>query len=84
MALSLWALWSSGVRSPGAIVGLASLSGVFGGLMIGSWQAFVSESCPAALLNEVTLNSAQFNAARAFGPAIGGIVLATLGRDGAS
>jgi MFS family permease len=80
VALSLWALWSSGVRSPGAIVGLASLSGVFGGLMIGSWQAFVSELVPReALLNAVTLNSAQFNAARAFGPAIGGIVLATLG-----
>ena len=80
VALSLWGLWTSGVRSPGAIVALASLSGVFGGLMIGSWQAFVSELVPReALLNAVTLNSAQFNAARAFGPAIGGIVLATLG-----
>lgn len=80
VALSLWALWSSGVRSPGMIVALASLSGVFGGLMIGSWQAFVSELVPRqALLNAVTLNSAQFNAARAFGPAIGGIVIATLG-----
>jgi MFS family permease len=48
--------------------------------MIGSWQAFVSELVPReALLNAVTLNSAQFNAARAFGPAIGGIVLAVLG-----
>ena len=80
VALSLWAVWSAGVRSPGVIVALASLSGVFGGLMIGSWQAFVSELVPReALLNAVTLNSAQFNAARAFGPAIGGIVLATLG-----
>lgn len=80
VALGLWGLWSAGVRSPGAIVALASLSGVFGGLMIGSWQAFVSELVPReALLNAVTLNSAQFNAARAFGPAIGGIVLALLG-----
>ena len=56
---------------------LAATSGVFAGLMIGSWQAFVSELVPReALLNAVTLNSAQFNAARAFGPAIGGIVLA--------
>jgi MFS family permease len=62
------------------IVALAALSGVFAGLMIGSWQAFVSELVPReALLNAVTLNSAQFNAARAFGPAVGGIVLATLG-----
>ena len=48
--------------------------------MIGSWQAFVSELVPReALLNAVTLNSAQFNAARAFGPAIGGVVLALVG-----
>ncbi len=80
VALALWAMWSAGGRSPGAIVALASLSGVFAGLMIGSWQAFVSELVPRdALLNAVTLNSAQFNAARAFGPAIGGVVLATLG-----
>ena len=80
VALILWAMWSAGVRSPGAIVALAALSGAFAGLMIGSWQAFVSELVPReVLLNAVTLNSAQFNAARAFGPAIGGIVLATLG-----
>ncbi len=54
MALGLWGLWSAGVRSPGAIVALASLSGVFGGLMIGSWQAFVSELVPReALLNMI-------------------------------
>ena len=80
VAVGLWGLWASGVRSPGAIVALAALGGAFGGLMIGSWQAFVSELVPrVVLLNAVTLNSAQFNAARAFGPAIGGIVLATLG-----
>jgi MFS family permease len=80
VAMAMWALWSAGVRSPGAIVALAALSGVFAGLLIGSWQAFVSELVPReALLNAVTLNSAQFNAARAFGPAIGGLVLAFLG-----
>ncbi len=80
IALGLWAYWSSGGRSPWAIVALAALSGAFSGMMIGSWQAFVSELVPReALLNAVTLNSAQFNAARAFGPALGGIVLAWLG-----
>lgn len=80
VALALWALWSAGLRSPGAIVALAALSAAFAGLMIGSWQAFVSELVPReSLLNAVTLNSAQFNAARAFGPAIGGLVLAFLG-----
>ena len=45
-----------------------------------SWQAFVTELVPKEdLLNAVTLNSAQFNAARAIGPALGGLILATLG-----
>ena len=80
VALGLCLYWSSGGRSPWAIVAMAALSGAFSGMMIGSWQAFVSELVPReALLNAVTLNSAQFNAARAFGPAIGGIVLALLG-----
>jgi MFS family permease len=80
VALLLWALWTAGVRSPWAVIAVVALSGAIAGLMIGSWQAFVSELVPREdLLNAVTLNSAQFNAARAFGPAIGGVVLATLG-----
>lgn len=80
VAFALWVAWGAGVRSPGVIVGLAAVSGIFAGLHIGSWQAFVSELVPRdTLLNAVTLNSAQFNAARAFGPAIGGIVLAWVG-----
>jgi MFS family permease len=80
LALAMSLMWSAGVRSPGAIVALSALSGVFAGLLIGSWQAFVSELVPKeALLNAVTLNSAQFNAARAFGPAIGGVILAVSG-----
>lgn len=80
VAFALWGVWAAGVRSPGAIVALAALSGVFAGLLIGSWQAFVSELVPReVLLNAVTLNSAQFSAARAFGPAIGGVVLALAG-----
>ncbi|OWY58747.1 hypothetical protein B7486_78305, partial [cyanobacterium TDX16] len=39
VALALWALWSAGLRSPGAIIALAALSAAFAGLMIGSWQA---------------------------------------------
>lgn len=80
VALGLWGYWSTGGRSPWAIVALSALSGAFSGMMIGSWQAFVSELVPReVLLNAVTLNSAQFNAARAFGPALGGVVLALLG-----
>jgi len=45
-----------------------------------SWQGFVHDLVPREdLLSAVTLNSLQFNAARAIGPAIGGVLLATLG-----
>jgi len=78
--LLLAAAWAAGVRSIAVILVLLLLSGLAGGLGIASWQAFVTELVPREhLLNAVTLNSAQFNAARAFGPAVGGIVLATLG-----
>jgi MFS family permease len=79
-ALALWAVWASGVRSLGAILALVTLSGVIAGINIPSWQSFVNDLVPRDdLLSAVTLNSLQFNAARAFGPAIAGILLATLG-----
>lgn len=79
-ATAMAVAWASGVRSPWAYVGLVAVSGSIGGINIGSWQAFVPELVPREhLLNAVTLNSAQFNAARAFGPAVGGLVLAQLG-----
>lgn len=80
LALVEAAVWAAGVRNAVVIVAIVALSGVVAGLNIASWQAFVSELVPREdLLNAVTLNSAQFNASRAFGPALGGIVLATLG-----
>lgn len=84
IAVALWALWSSGAAAPWSITALVALLGATSGIAIGSWQAFVSELVPRRLLlNAVTLNSAQFNGARAFGPALGGLVLATLGPSGA-
>ena len=80
VAVALWAVWAAGVATPGVIVTLVAVNGLIAGLNIPSWQAFVSELVPReALLNAVTLNSAQFNASRALGPALGGIVLGTLG-----
>ncbi len=79
-ALLLWIMWIAGVRNPWAIVGAVAIGGVTAGLNIPSWQAFISELVPReVLLNAVTLNSTQFNAARAFGPAVGGLVLGLLG-----
>lgn len=80
VAVLLWAVWAAGLATPGVIVALVALTGLIAGLNIPSWQAFVSELVPrSALLNAVTLNSAQFNASRALGPALGGVVLGTLG-----
>lgn len=80
LALLEAAVWAAGVRNAAVIVGIVAVSGIVAGLNIPSWQAFVSELVPREdLLNAVTLNSAQFNASRAFGPALGGLVLATLG-----
>lgn len=79
-AFALWLAWTAGVRSIVAILAIVAANGFIAGLNIPSWQAFVSELVPREhMLNAVTLNSAQFNAARAFGPALGGLVLGFLG-----
>jgi len=80
VAMALWVVWATGRASVLSVVGLVAVAGMVGGLTIPAWQAFVSQLVPRELLlNAVTLNSAQFNAARAFGPALGGLVLARLG-----
>jgi MFS family permease len=79
-ALLLWAVWVAGVRDEWALLALVALSGVLAGLNIPSWQAFVNDLVPRDdLLSAVTLNSLQFNAARAIGPGVAGVLLATLG-----
>ncbi len=79
-ALALTLVWVADVRIPAVYVGLAAAAGVVAGLNLPAWQAFVSDLVPRhMLLDAVTLNSAQFNAARAIGPALAGVVLATLG-----
>ncbi|MGI8792404.1 MAG: MFS transporter [Acidimicrobiales bacterium] len=79
-AFALWGAWIGGVRSPLVILLLVAISGVFAGINIPSWQSFVNDLVPREhLLSAVTLNSLQFNAARALGPGIAGIMLATLG-----
>jgi MFS family permease len=80
VAVALFAVWTAGVRSVAVIVALVAVGGLVAGINIPSWQAFVSELVPReVLLNAVTLNSTQFNAARAFGPAVGGLLLGTVG-----
>lgn len=78
--LSLWLAWSLGVRSPVVILAIVATTGLFQGINIPSWQAFVNDLVPREdLQSAVALNSLQFNAARALGPGAAGVLLATLG-----
>ncbi len=80
IALGFAAMWAAGVDRPLAYIALGVVNGCMNGIQLPAWQAFVAELVPrGALLNAVTLNSAQFNASRAVGPMIGGIVLAVGG-----
>jgi len=80
LALALWGVWIAGVRSPTVMVVLVACGGLAFGAVMPSWQAFLTELVPREdLLNAVTLNSAQFNGARALGPAVAGLVLGRFG-----
>lgn len=79
-AAVLCVAWVWGVRSPGALVALAGLGGAISGFTMPTWQSFVptlveAEDLPSA----ISLNSLQFNIARAVGPAAGGGLIAALG-----
>ncbi|MCP4434213.1 MAG: MFS transporter [Actinomycetia bacterium] len=79
-ALALWALQASGRAELWSITALAFVFGLLGGLATPVWQAFVVELVPRdLLLGAVTLNSTQFNAARAVGPFLAGVVIAVFG-----
>jgi len=79
-ALVLWALWVADLRDPWLLLGVMAIIGAANGLSMPSWQGFVHDLVPREdLQSAVTWNSLQFNAARAIGPAIAGLLLATLG-----
>jgi MFS family permease len=79
-AAFIWLAWVSDLRSPWVLLLLVAVVGALNGVSMPSWQGFVHDLVPREdLLSAVTLNSLQFNAARAIGPAIGGVLLATLG-----
>ena len=79
-AFALWVVWAVGWHDPWLVLGITAATGIFSGLMIPSWQAFVPSLVPKDdLPSAITLNSAQFNASRAIGPALAGLLLATVG-----
>lgn len=80
VAFGLWATWELGAATRGTIVGLLCVAGIASGLNITAWQSFVPQLVPREdLLHAVRVNSMQFVAARAFGPALAGLVLEAYG-----
>ncbi len=79
-AAGLGLLTLFGMVSPLSLIALTFLLG-FGAVMNDpAWQAITPEIVsPERLASAVALNSAGFNAARAIGPALGGLVIAMAG-----
>lgn len=79
-AVALWVLVANGWATTARLSALAFGSGLAGGLNIPIWQAFVSQLVPRSVLrNAITLNSTQFNAARALGTFLAGLVFSLTG-----
>ncbi len=79
-ALTLWGIWVTGVATPLMIVAVVVVGAIGAGITIAAWQAFVPQLVPPeAMISAVRLNAMQFTGARAFGPALAGLVLAEFG-----
>ncbi|MDE5458832.1 MFS transporter [Bradyrhizobium sp. CSA112] len=79
-ATTLTAIDWLGLNTPNLLLVLCFVVGSGMALMGPAWQSSVSEQVPAeALPAAVALNGISYNIARSFGPAIGGIVVATGG-----
>jgi MFS family permease len=79
-AFALYGFWVSGIATPWNIVVILGISGTASGISIAAWQSFVPQLVPPEdMVSAIRLNSMQFTAARAFGPALAGVVLAELG-----
>jgi predicted MFS family arabinose efflux permease len=62
------------------IVAIVVVGAIGSGITIAAWQAFVPQLVPPeAMVSAVRLNAMQFTGARAFGPALAGLVLAEFG-----
>ncbi len=79
-ATAMAAAWYTEAISPGLLLGLGLVLGVGLALNQPSWQAMVPDLVPRGMVADaVALNSVAFNVARAIGPALGGLIVATSG-----
>ena len=79
-SISLSVLAWLGVMTPALLLVSCFIIGSGMALFGPAWQASVSEQVPAeALPSAVALNGISYNIARSFGPAIGGVIVASAG-----
>jgi MFS family permease len=82
LALVLWGLVATDVVTLWMVYVLALLLGVATCLDLPTRQSFTIEMVgPRHLSNAVALNSAVFNSGRLVGPAVGGVLIATVGME---
>ncbi|MCQ4323965.1 MFS transporter [Stutzerimonas stutzeri] len=80
VSVCLMLLSFAGLQSIASLVTLTFLGGIGAALMGPTWQAIVPELVEKKdLKSAVALNSLGINIARAIGPAMGGLILASLG-----
>jgi MFS family permease len=79
-SVCLMLLSASGLQSVSSLIALTFVGGVGAALMGPTWQSIVPELVQKKdFKNAVALNSLGINIARAVGPALGGLILASMG-----
>ena len=79
-AAALGGLTLSGHMSPPLLIALTFCIGTASSLNLPAWQSQIQDIVPSGqVAAAVSLNSMSFNAARAVGPAVGGLLVAALG-----
>lgn len=79
-AAAMAAVTVLGTITPGLLLTFGLMLGVGVAFNLPAWQAMVPDLVPRGLVaSAVALNSVAFNVARAIGPALGGLILATSG-----
>ncbi|HVL90506.1 MAG TPA: MFS transporter [Actinomycetota bacterium] len=80
VAVALAAITFGGYASVATVLPVVALGGIVLAFNAPAFQAIIADLVPEdALLDAVSLNTAQFSAARVIGPLLGGITLATVG-----